>query len=212
MLRTRSNTSLTTVRHSAGPLTQQEECLEITSKVILDAACGGRMFWFNKRHPNAIYIDSRVARKGHEPYHPNHAVEPDIVMDFRKLRFKSATFNLVVFDPPHFTGLGPNRWLVRKYGVLNRDTWRSDIRAGFDECWRVLKPRGVLIVKWCRVSDYTSAVSIQRTLLRWWSSILRAIPSRRNIGSMNFTKAAREMENCVVGVVQKFHFGNQHNS
>jgi Trypsin-like peptidase domain len=27
---------------------------------------------------------------------------------------------------------------------------------------------------------------------------------------MNFTKAVREMENCVVGVVQKFHFDNQH--
>jgi hypothetical protein len=28
-------------------------------KFILDACCGCRMFWFNKKHPNAIFIDRR---------------------------------------------------------------------------------------------------------------------------------------------------------
>lgn len=28
-------------------------------KLILDACCGGRMFWFNKKHPNALYVDQR---------------------------------------------------------------------------------------------------------------------------------------------------------
>lgn len=35
-----------------------------------------------------------------------------------------------------------------KYGELDKDTWREDLRAGFAECFRVLKPEGVLIFKW----------------------------------------------------------------
>ena len=35
------------------------------NKIILDAACGGRMFWFNKKHPRALYIDNRIVDKGH---------------------------------------------------------------------------------------------------------------------------------------------------
>ena len=34
-------------------------------KFILDACCGGRMFWENKKHPNTIYIDNRLKEKGH---------------------------------------------------------------------------------------------------------------------------------------------------
>lgn len=26
---------------------------------ILDACCGGRMFWFDKAHPDAVYMDNR---------------------------------------------------------------------------------------------------------------------------------------------------------
>lgn len=117
-------------------------------KKILDASCGGRMMWFNKKHPNAIYIDKRTAPKGHVPSHPNHTVDPDIVMDFRALEFKDESFSLVVFDPPHFYGIGDKSWLAKKYGVLDKETWRTDIKKGFDECWRVLKEGGTMIVKW----------------------------------------------------------------
>ena len=27
---------------------------------ILDACCGSRMFWFNKEHENALYMDNRT--------------------------------------------------------------------------------------------------------------------------------------------------------
>lgn len=36
----------------------------------------------------------------------------------------------------------------KKYGRLNKDTWRDDLRAGFIEAFRVLRPHGVLVFKW----------------------------------------------------------------
>lgn len=33
------------------------------NKFILDACCGPKCFWYNKNHPNTIYIDKRVEKK-----------------------------------------------------------------------------------------------------------------------------------------------------
>lgn len=52
-----------------------------------------------------------------------------------------------MFDPPHLIKVGDNSWLAKKYGKLT-DTWASDIKRGFSECMRVLKPYGTLIFKW----------------------------------------------------------------
>lgn len=106
------------------------------------------MFWFNKNHPNAIYIDRRKLKKMTFSDGRRFSVLPDHVMDFRDLKFSDATFKLVVFDPPHFVFPGEKSWIAQKYGRLNRETWREDLKRGFDECWRVLEPFGVLIFKW----------------------------------------------------------------
>ncbi|RAP73008.1 putative dNA cytosine methyltransferase [Candidatus Erwinia dacicola] len=37
---------------------------------------------------------------------------------------------------------------AKKYGVLDRDGWREDIRKGFSEAFRVLRPQGTLVFKW----------------------------------------------------------------
>lgn len=117
-------------------------------KLILDACCGGRMFWFNKNHPNALYIDNRIAEKGHIELQKNHEVMPDVVMDFRDLKYQDSTFQLVVFDPPHMKRVSKNLLLSKKYGVLEKETWKEDLTKGFNECWRVLKENGILIFKW----------------------------------------------------------------
>lgn len=117
-------------------------------KFILDACCGNRMFWFNKKHPNTLYIDIREEEKGICVERPNFDVKPDIKMDFRSLEFDDNTFQLVVWDPPHLKDLGEKSIMRKKYGTLKSETWRYDISKGFEECWRVLKDNGILIFKW----------------------------------------------------------------
>jgi len=123
----------------------------IKDKLILDACCGNKMFWFEKNHPETLYLDKRqvdpiMVGKGKNAR--KFEVDPDHVMDFRNLKIKDETFKLVVFDPPHFTSLGENSYMAIKYGKLDKTTWREDLKKGFSECFRVLKNEGVLIFKW----------------------------------------------------------------
>ena len=116
-------------------------------KTILDACCGSRMFWFNKEHHSVVFADIR-----YEDLDLNHGnrtchIRPDKIHDFRKMDFPDNTFYHVVFDPPHLKGAGKTGYMAKKYGSLNSN-WASDIKAGFDECMRVLKPNGTLIFKW----------------------------------------------------------------
>jgi len=124
---------------------QQEE-----RKTILDVCCGGRMFWFNKRHPNTLYVDNRVMEPTELGWDKNKRTReclPDKVMDFRKLDLPDNQFSLVVFDPPHLI-LGKNSLVAKVYGSVDKETWQDDLTKGFAECFRVLKPNGVLIFKW----------------------------------------------------------------
>lgn len=107
------------------------------------------MFWFNKKHPETLYIDNRVMPPKKQTNGATVEVAPDIVMDFRKLDLPNASFSLVVFDPPHILKrAGKNSWMKEKYGELDRKTWKDDLRIGFAELFRVLRPNGVLIFKW----------------------------------------------------------------
>ena len=119
-----------------------------TQKTILDACCGSRMFWFDKKDDRAIFIDNRTMEPTLMSNGATITVAPDKIMDFRKMDFPDATFNLVVFDPPHVVRAGEKSFLAKKYGYLNKDTWREDLRLGFAECFRVLRLGGTLIFKW----------------------------------------------------------------
>jgi len=123
----------------------------IQTKKILDACCGGRMFWFNKKHPDTLYVDIRKEKhfisRGNKGVDNRHRhILPDKVMDFRKLDLPDNSFSLVVFDPPHLK-LGRKSYFAQIYGSLE-NTWKDDITKGFAECFRVLKEDGVLIFKW----------------------------------------------------------------
>ncbi len=116
------------------------------NELILDACCGSKMFWFDKNNPQVIFADQRME---------SHVlcdgrlleIRPDVVHDFRSMPFADNTFYHVVFDPPHLVKLGASSWMAKKYGRLNLD-WKQDLKQGFDECMRVLKPNGTLIFKW----------------------------------------------------------------
>lgn len=119
---------------------------QFKEKTILDACCGSRMFWFDKSNPDVVFADIRqevhTLCDGREL-----EIKPDIIMDFTAMPFPDNRFKMVVFDPPHLNKLGSNTWMAKKYGVL-LPTWETDIKAGFEECMRVLVPGGTLIFKW----------------------------------------------------------------
>lgn len=124
----------------------------MTQKPVLDACCGSRMFWFDRDDERAIFGDIR--REEHDLADKSSAggsrkliVDPDQLIDFRDLPFPDDQFHLVIFDPPHLVSNGRNGWLAKKYGKLGTD-WRDDLRSGFSECFRVLRPFGTLIFKW----------------------------------------------------------------
>ncbi len=115
-------------------------------KKILDVCCGSKMFWFDKQNPNTIFMDNRtledVLCDGRKL-----EIKPDIMGDFRNIPFSDNSFYLVVFDPPHLLKIGENSYMAKKYGRLT-ENWKQDIKQGFKECMRVLKPNGTLIFKW----------------------------------------------------------------
>ena len=57
-----------------------------------------------------------------------------------------------MFDPPHLIGKEDGSIILKKYGNLDKKTWKEDIKKGFDECWRVLEDYGTLIFKWSEIS------------------------------------------------------------
>jgi SAM-dependent methyltransferase len=137
------------------------------TREILDACCGGRMWWWDKNHPLAIYMDVREAPRGTRENRPNWCVEPDITADFRAIPFDDDTFRLVLFDPPHIIRNELLGNIGKQYGALPRTTEQDTLRQGLTECWRVLAPGGTLIFKWsgepARVRPHFPAVPIVGT-------------------------------------------------
>lgn len=118
-------------------------------KPILDACCGGRMFYFDKNNPNVLFADIRkqsLSFKDRDKIR-HLEVSPDVIHDFTDMPYPDKSFKCVIFDPPHLIKGGDKSWLVKKYGRLDED-WRSQLKKGFDECMRVLDDFGTLIFKW----------------------------------------------------------------
>lgn len=119
-------------------------------KPILDACCGGKMFYFNKEDDRVLFQDIRdfdtTLCDGRA-----FSVHPDVVADFTDMPYPDENFTMVVFDPPHLKYSGDKKklkgWQMIKYGHLSCE-WKDNIRKGFAECFRVLKCGGFLIFKW----------------------------------------------------------------
>lgn len=149
--------------------------VSILSKRVLDACCGSRMFWFDRQNPDVIFADNRELETtlcdGRKLL-----IKPDIKMDFRNMPYEDNSFKVVVFDPPHLIHAGVKSWLRQKYGVLPEDL-PTYLKAGFDECMRVLEPDGLLIFKWndqqisfskvLKVFGQKPLLGDQRGMTRW---------------------------------------------
>ena len=116
------------------------------TKYVLDMTCGGKMMWFDKNNPLALFTDIRELKveliDGRD-----WQITPDEVIDFRDLPYADETFKIVLFDPPHLKHLGDRSWMAKKYGVLGKG-WEEDLRRGFSEGFRVLENYGVFVFKW----------------------------------------------------------------
>ena len=121
-------------------------------KLILDPASSMRSFYFDKQDDRVVFGDIREDETHLLTNGQTITIKPDQVMDFRAIPYPDESFQCVVFDPPHMLGLSEKSWMRKKYGVLEKETWQDDIRQGFKECFRVLKPHGTLIFKWNEVS------------------------------------------------------------
>ena len=123
-------------------------------KPVLDACCGGRMMWFDKHDDRCLFADCREGVLDGKAYKKNvgmKVVKPDQKHDFREMPYQDESFHHVVFDPPHVRNLSMKSVTGFSYGSLDKETWRDDLRLGFAECFRVLKPSGTLIFKWSEV-------------------------------------------------------------
>jgi SAM-dependent methyltransferase len=122
-------------------------------KTVLDVCCGPKGMWFDKRDERALFLDKRC--ETHQNDYPSGykemSIAPDVIGDFTDIKQPDSSFSLVVFDPPHIKRSETNSGEIgKRYGKLNGD-WKGMLQKGFSECFRVLKPGGVLIFKWCEV-------------------------------------------------------------
>ena len=124
-------------------------------KPVLDACCGGRMMWYDKHDARCLFADFREGVLDGKAYKKNvgmKIVKPDQKHDFRDMPYNDDSFHHVVFDPPHVRNLSMKSVTGFSYGSLDKETWQDDLRLGFAECFRVLKPNGTLIFKWNEVN------------------------------------------------------------
>jgi hypothetical protein len=67
----------------------------MTNRPILDATCGGRMMWFDKRNPLTLFIDNRELPEMRLCDNRRFEVIPDMLADFRHLPFPDKHFKMV---------------------------------------------------------------------------------------------------------------------
>lgn len=103
---------------------------------ILDLSAGNRWIWYNKNHPDALYLDCRKE------------VNPDIVCDTKKLPGNiGSDFNLFCWDPPHLN-FGANSNMSKCYGHHTTAEILETIKQTSREAHRVAAKDALLALKW----------------------------------------------------------------
>jgi hypothetical protein len=121
---------------------------------ILDLTAGNRGIWFNKNHPDAVYLDIRPE------------VMPDMVADVRE-PLHGSDFDLVVFDPPHLN-FGKNSNMSKTYGHHTTAEILDLIARAQVEAWRVTKPEALMALKW---NDHSISLKRVLALMTKWEPL-----------------------------------------
>lgn len=124
----------------------------------LDPTYGEGRFWKLRRPWNLIASD----------INPKSTREQFVAkIDFTDTRLADAQFDAVVFDPPYkLNGTGGSHPSDAGYGVADKLSWQDRhqlIYNGIDECVRVLKSGGYLLIK-CQDQVCSGAVKWQTRL------------------------------------------------
>ena len=124
----------------------------IGEKKVVDVCCGPKGMWFDKQDKRVLFLDKRS--ETHYLKYPSgnytEVIAPDEIGNFTDIKQPDNSFYLVVFDPPHIKRSGPDGRMTIRYGFLENN-WEVMLKKGFSECFRILKPNGILIFKWCEV-------------------------------------------------------------
>lgn len=83
--------------------------------------------------------------------------------DFRAMPYPDASWDAVVLDPPYKLNGTPTEKVDTPYGVDKVMPWQERmqmIRDGITECARVVKPRGIVLVK-CQAQVVSGAIRWQ---------------------------------------------------
>ena len=113
---------------------------------ILDATVNGGRFWRDsKRHVVGMDIN------------PRH--NPHIVADNTNMPLDDASYDVIVYDPPHIPNQGKDKkkdfqlrfWLTLSSPKENGYTFAHTFPPFLREAYRVLKDEGVLL---CKITDY----------------------------------------------------------
>ncbi len=115
-------------------------------KRILDATVNGGRFWRGTKR-KIVGLDIEIAQR------------PLIVADNTVMPFRAASFDVVVYDPPHIPNQGKDK--QKDFNVRFGLGQRSPKECGYSfahlyppfvrEAHRVLKPEGILL---CKIADY----------------------------------------------------------
>lgn len=146
-------------------------------QLILDATVNTGRFWQASQRP-VIGLDIEVKHY------------PHIVGNNMQIPFKAASFDAVVFDPPHIPNQGKDQskdfntrfGLVLKSSAQNGYNFSHLYPPFAQEAYRVLKPEGILF---CKIADYVHGHRFQ------WAHV-------------DFIRAAAEVGFCPCDCIIKF--------
>ncbi len=135
---------------------------------------GCRSIWFDKEHPDCLYVDRRplivpTQKRGDKLDVSTLAWTPDIVADNSALPFRDNLFSLIVYDPPH-RGFTADSNMGRRYGPTSWDELRGSVRAAAKESHRVAEPGALFAMKWNDV--HLSMDTVLGLMFSYWRALV----------------------------------------